>query len=402
MPGAPGTHITLTSQSTTTFTAGAKMRWDLTQLASLQGPPPLKHYVRSFVMNVDQSLVQSTGTEAFVWQRAYNILASIVLQMQGHVFVNLPFTGGHALRLMNFIMFGRKPEFNTNVSFSSGAAQVINTKFVIPCYDPRAINPEEDCLPVGILTGAYLEATWSTSTIYNGTATWTISTTLSSVRSVTAEIIARDEVRFPALWTIEERRQSGVSDFITPEGVMYTDIAMIVIPSAGADIVADTLTASQITNIILTSSNGRKTHDNLTGGDICALYNTQQGLSSEGYTGNFEGKNGNGAGAGTDFIPLQWLPRSSGKKTHLQPDLSKPYLQVTGSVSVSAAGGFELLLKYYKPTGARTVADLAAKSNTPLPAGYAQSPRKFLVAKSASKQPVAASKSSFIAQKLNT
>lgn len=395
MPGAPGTHITVTPNTVATYTSGGRVRYDLSQLASLQGPPPRKTYVRTLCANVDQNLVQSTGTEVMAWQRFYQIIQSVFLQMQGHQFINLPFSGGQSIRFMNFIMFGKKPEVSTNVSFSSGVAQTIYTKFIIPCYDPRCIAAEEDCLPVGILTGAYLDIVFAASTIYNGTATWTISTSLTKIRSLTAELIQRDEVRFPALWTWEERNQSSTSDFITPEGVLYTDAHMTVIPSAGADVTADTLTASQITAITYTSQNGMKTHDNLTGGDVATLYNTQQALSSEGYVPNFEGNL-------ADFLPLQYLPWSSRKKTHILPDLSKPYLQVTGSVSTSAAGGFRMLLKYIKPTGARTVSDLAAKSGQPLPAGFAQNPRKHLAAKGALKQPVAASKSAFIAQKLNT
>ena len=379
MAGAPGSHVVVAPNGASTYSSGGVVRYDLSQLASLQGPPPRKSYIRSFGMNVDQNLVQSTGTELMAWQRFYQIISSVILQMQGHQFINLPFSGGQSLRLLNFIMFGKAPTVATSVSFTSGAAQTIYTKFIIPCYDPRLVsssddNQEMNILPVGILTGTYLQVTFAASTIYNGTGTWTISTSLTKIRTLTAEIVQLTEVRYPALWAWEERNQAAATDFVTPEGVLYTDIHMTVIPSATADLVADILTASQITNIIFTNQNGLKAIDNLTGGDVQTLYNQQQAMSSEGYCPNFESNL-------ADFIPLQYVPRSSGCKGHIQPDLSKPYLQVSGAVSTTAAGGFRLLLGYTKPTGPRTVADLAAKANQPLPAGFTANPKSYLQAK---------------------
>lgn len=396
MPGAPGTHIQITPQGVATYVAGSRLRFDLSQLASLQGPPPRKTYLRQLTANVDESLSNGAGsTQTITVGQLYTIFQQILMQMQGHQYYNFVYQGGASIRQLNFLLFGKNSQLGvptavqTWAATGSGGANTAGygptLKFILPFYDPRGISPEDGIVPVGQLVGSYIDFIWCPANQFG--SNFTISTVSTKIRSLTAELIQRDEVRFAPLVTWEERRQSSNSDFVTPEGVLYKDIDMVASPAAGQTSAA--FTAANLTSVVFTQA-GLKTVDNLNPADVIGTYNANNANSQQ--IPDWE--------SGTaDILPLQYLPQSSKKITHLLPDLNKPYLQLTGAINPQT--DYVLLLQYVKPMGPKTVADLAAKANQPLPAGYAQNPRRFAKAKGAMKQPVAAAKSQFLPQKVS-
>lgn len=393
MPGAPGTHQVLTASGAQTFTAGKRIKFDMSQLASLSDFSGKQPYLRALTVRITGIFNNSGGAPVTIDRRKkYDIFKRIEFYIQSHVFLDLLATGGRSLFLANFVQFGKLPENFVDVVVPNGGSAAFTVTWIINCYEPRqtAGVKEEKVIPLGLLLGGALEFDWCPTGEFNpaGAAT-PITVDPTTVLTVTAEIILRDQTLFPALWTWQERVQSGMDDFIDPARVLLTDLYLQNLLPQGPGFTG--LTVANVTQVNF-FENGLKTADAQLPDDIVSLYNHQTALSSEGYAQTQ-------ASGNCDFLPFKWLPRSSGKLTHLSAAMNKPRLKLTGNLGATP-GNVQVLEHFIEPTGPASVADMAAKIGIRLPDQFKSAPNVFLAAKSAAKTPVAMAKSAFLGQKL--
>lgn len=387
MPGAPGTQLQITGTGAQVFAASQRAKFDLTQLSSLADFSGKMPYLRSLIVSVTLNVTNGAGSsQTLSWQNLYSLFGRIEMYMQGHVFLDLLNTGMQSLRYWEQISQGKLPELSVNQVVASSATVPIPLLVQIPMYDQRNISPEDDLLPLGLLLGASLELDWCPAAQFGSNFTINAAT---QINSVTAEIILRDDTRFPALWTLQERTQSAAADYIDPARVLFVDVFLENPFITGQTFVDLTNNGGSTFTQASFTENGLKTADALSPDAIIAQYNQQQ-LNAGAYFATV-------ASGKCDGVPFKWLPLSSGKKTHLQAALNKPYLKLTTSLSSTQ---IQLLLHYYEPIGPATVADMASKMNLKLPSAFKTAPQAVLAAKSPSKQPISSAKSAFLTQKL--
>jgi hypothetical protein len=412
MPGAPGAFKTLAGSGALTFNPSLsgtqRAEWNLSQLASIAGAGSRRPYLKFLLVEADIQLKNSNAAARTVqWQRLYEILFGRgIIQVPGHAFVDAFSSFGRLMLGFYRLMCGRNPEGlganPTSQAVSGGAitdfvvpgangtlnAQV---KILVPFFDLRGVNGEDHLHHAGVFQGGSFQLDWGN--ISNGADAagaglgadvWVHS---GSVR-LSALLKKKDDVRFAPWFTIMERQLANLTDFISPEGVLYTDLWLEAV-AAATGLLYSTISTTQVSNVTLTMQQGERVIDGLPMATIVAGHNAEQPTSSEAYlaqpeTGNLE------------ILPLFQLAKASGKLTHIVPEIAKPQLQLTGTLPVAQA---IVGMRYVRPSGPKTVEDQARRANEQLPTRD-KFPNAVIASKTDSKQPVKMSKGKFLAQKV--
>lgn len=298
--------------------------FDLTHLAAKDrgGRGGIYTYLRELVITITGNVKNTNvASRTIEWQQFYNLLNKVVLNADGHNFVDCPTQGGMILRHWEETSTGRKASCQTDItqagSGTNGGILAYTLVYRIPCYDLRRYEPEDLLIPVSILDGANLDLQFCPSTQFG--ADMSIDT--ATIR-VDAEIVQRDEWRVPALWTIREHRQSSVDDFVEPSLVTYQDLHVIAAKTAG-------LTRPKITSANVTTVkheiDGDVHKDQLPPDSLISAYNGQVSFGDNLLplmgTGNCE------------RIPVLWVSKSSGKITKFAYANQKSKLTLEGTAS---------------------------------------------------------------------
>lgn len=240
--GTNSNTITIPGKGTTTVTAGSvglgqKATFDLTHLTSSDpsgGVGGSFGYVKELEIRFDGNLKNgNSASRTVVYEMLYDALVETLrLNANGHLFYDLKDAAGTDLLHIDVIETGRGPRWNSSyVTPGSGTDSgllAFTFSFVLRMYKGKFKKPTDFLIPIKLLQKAILEVTpWGTGRLGADVSVDSFTMTLQ------ARVVERDHYRQPALWTWKENQQSSNDDLIEPAGVMFQEIHMIALQSAG-------------------------------------------------------------------------------------------------------------------------------------------------------------------------
>lgn len=351
----------LTSTNVFSTTGPRRYSFDLTHLqhTAEQGQDGQHSYLRELCLQIDGVLTNTNAAARTVTGKKAldGLLKRCVVGSQSWQYYDLPDQGGSSLRAINLMMRGRRIESESDLvvpAAGAGGVLTFRAKIPIPFYDLRRQSPE-DLLPhVATLAGSLVEFDWPTGTAATEFGA-DVSITSATAR-LSAEMVARDELRLTPKWRWAEYRQSATEDYLKPGGVLLDTVAIQPISAAG--LTSGVFGATDITSVLLREGN-RMFSDSVNPADLVAFFNAHGILNPTDYLGQPE--------AGTnDLIPIMDLSRTSGKVTKLPFCRNAPQLKLTGAIAVA---NFRTLELFHQGTDEGQEARELLKSRIAVPKG---------------------------------